>query len=67
MSSTNLKKLKGYYSPVNPEDMVQHLVEQHQWDIQLLLIEDFQTGLYIVPQLLLFHWDVVLHPQQQTQ
>lgn len=43
--------------------MVQHLIEEYQWDIQLLLIKDLQTGLHIVPQLLLFHWDIVLHPQ----
>lgn len=46
--------------------MVQHLIEEHQWDIQLFLIEDLQTGLHIVPQLLLFHWDVVLHPQTNS-
>lgn len=63
MSSTKLKKLRDYYSPVDPEDVVQHLIEQHQWDVQLFFIEDLQTGLHIVPQLFLFHWDVVLHPK----
>lgn len=45
---------------VNPEHMVQHLIEEHQWYIQLLLIEHFEPGLDIVPQLLLVNWKVVL-------
>lgn len=57
------KSLRSLYSPVNSEDVVQDLIEEHQRDVQLLFIEDLQTGLHIVPQLLLFHWDVVLHSQ----
>lgn len=53
-------------SPVNSEDVVQHLIEEHQRDVQLFLIEDLQTGLHIVPQLLLFHWDVVLRPKTKS-
>lgn len=43
--------------------MVQHFIEEHQRDVKFLLIEDLQTGLHIVSQFLLFHWDVVLHLQ----
>lgn len=50
-------------SPVNSEDVVQHLIEEYQRHVQLFLIEDLQTGLHIVSQLLLLHWDVVLHPK----
>lgn len=49
-------------SPVNSEDMVQDLVEKYQRHIQLFLIENLQTRLHVVSQLLLLHWDVVLHP-----
>lgn len=58
---------KPMSSPVDPEDVVQHLIEQHQWNVQLFFIEDLQTGLDIVPQLFLFHWDVVLHHKQEIQ
>lgn len=40
--------------------MVQNFVKEHQRNIQLLLVEDLQTGLHIVTQLLLLNWDVVL-------
>lgn len=52
--------------PVNPEDMIQHLIEEHKRDVELFLIEDFQTGLHVIPQLLLFHWDVVLQVQANS-
>lgn len=47
--------------------MVQHLIEEYQRHIQLFLIEDLQTGLHIVSQLFLLHWDVVLHPKNNSQ
>lgn len=40
--------------------MVQHLIEQHQRHVQLLLIENLEPGLHILPQLLLLHREVVL-------
>lgn len=56
--------LRSLYSPVNSEDVVQNLIKEHQRNIQLLLIEDLQTGLHVVSQFLLFHWDVILHTQK---
>lgn len=56
--------LRSLYSPVNSEDVVQNLIKEHQRNIQLLLIEDLQTGLHVVSQFLLFHWDVILHIQK---
>lgn len=55
--SANLVLLED---PVYPEHMVEDLVEQDQRHIQLLLIEDLETSLHIIPQLLLLHWEVVL-------
>lgn len=52
------------HAPVNPEDMVQHFIEEHQRNVQLFFIEDLQTGLHVVSQLLLFYWDVVLQTRQ---
>ena len=52
--------------PVNAEDVVQHLVEEHQRHVQLLLVEDLQTGLHVVPELLLLHGDVVLQAWEGT-
>lgn len=51
-------------SPVNSEDMVQDLIEKYQRHVQLFLIENLQTRLHVVSQLLLLHWDVVLHPKK---
>ena len=49
--------------PVNSENMVEDLIEEHQRNIQFFLIEDLQSRLDIVPQLLSFHGKVVLgHP-----
>lgn len=40
--------------------MIQDLVEEHQGNVQLLLVEHLQTGLHIVPQFLLLNWHIVL-------
>ena len=36
-------------APVNPEHVVQHLVEQHERHVQLLLVEHLEPGLGVVP------------------
>ena len=53
---THLDLLKD---PIDPEHMVQDLVKEYQRHIQFLLIEHLQSGLHIVPQLLLLDREVV--------
>ena len=47
-------------NPVNPEDMVQYLIEQHKWNVQLLLVEHLESCLNVVSQLFLVYWEIVL-------
>ena len=57
VADTNLVLLEN---PVNPEHVVQHLIEEHQGNVQLLLIEHLQPGLDILPQFLPVHRKIVL-------
>jgi hypothetical protein len=45
---------------VDAQDMIQHLVEENQRDVQLLLVEDPEAGLDVVAELLPVDGDVVL-------
>mmetsp|Transcript_3550 Transcript_3550/g.11018 ORF Transcript_3550/g.11018 Transcript_3550/m.11018 type:complete len:941 (+) Transcript_3550:3836-6658(+) len=45
---------------VDAQDVVEHLVEEHQRHVQLLLVEDAQLGLHLAAQLLAIHTHVVL-------
>ena len=47
--------------------MIQYFIEEHQWYIQLLLIEYLEPGLDIVPKLLLVNWEVVLRQPVTVQ
>ena len=55
-----MRYLRLFEDSVDPQNVVENLVKQDQRNVQLLLIEDLQSGLHIVPQLLLVHWQVVL-------
>ena len=46
--------------PVNPEHMVEHLIEEYKRHVQLFLVEDLEPGLGVIPQFLAANWDVVL-------
>jgi len=46
--------------PVNPEHMIQHLVEEDQGHVKFLLVEDLEPGLRVVSQLIPGDWYVVL-------
>lgn len=46
--------------PIYPEHMIQDLIEEHQRDIQFLLIEDLETSLHVVTKLLPLHGEVIL-------
>lgn len=53
-------RLRPKSSPVNPEHVVQHLIEQNQGNIELFFVEDLQPRLDVISQFFLVHWDVVL-------
>jgi len=49
-----------FENPVNPEHVVQHLIEEHQGNVQFLLIEHLQPGLDVLSQFLPVHRKIVL-------
>ena len=52
--------LRLFEYPVNPEHVVQDLVEEDERNVQFFLVEDLESGLDVVSQFLLVDWQVVL-------
>ena len=46
--------------PVYPQHVIQHFIEEHQRDVQLLLVEDLEASMHVVPQVLLVNRQIVL-------
>ena len=53
---------------VDPEHVVEHLVEEHERHVQLLLVEHLQPSLHVAPQLLpVTRWKLSKGPAAEKQ